>query len=154
MAKIKLSEGGFTLIPKGQHIFKITKSSYNEDFGKMEVEMVTAKGQKHTERFSLITNDGEVNEGALNAFSYFAKTALNNFNLTEIDHEDIEGCYLKCTVDHETMPSNKNPAKTITFMRLTDKEFASGFEDEESIEEKPKQPVANKGIIDLEDLLG
>ena len=33
MAKIKLSEGGFTPIPEGEHIFKITKSTYDEDFG-------------------------------------------------------------------------------------------------------------------------
>ena len=51
--------------------------------------MVTQSGQKHVERFHLINNEGEVNEGALNAFSYFAKTALNTFNLDEIDHTDI-----------------------------------------------------------------
>ena len=100
MAKIKLSEGGFTPIPEGEHIFKITKSTYDEDFGKLEIEMVTQSGQKHVERFHLINNEGEVNEGALNAFSYFAKTALNNFNLDEIDHTDIEGCYIKATVVH------------------------------------------------------
>ena len=43
MAKIKLSEGGYTPIPEGEHIFKITKSTYDEDFGKLEVEMVTKK---------------------------------------------------------------------------------------------------------------
>ncbi len=159
MAKIKLSEGGFTPIPEGEHIFKITKSTYDEDFGKLEVEMITASGQKHIERFSLITNEGEVNEGALNAFSYFAKTALNNFNLDEIDHEDIVGCYMKCTVEHEKVPSNKDPAKTVTFIRLTDKSPASGFENTEKtkqISNAVKNGIKDgiKAGIDLDAILG
>ena len=78
MAKIGLTEG-FTLIPEGTHVFKITEVNYKEDFGKMEVVMQTAKGQKHIERFSLLNKDGEPNQGGLNAFSYFAKTALDDF---------------------------------------------------------------------------
>lgn len=85
MAKIGLSEG-FTLIPKGTHVFKIVEVKYKEDFGKMEIIMQLASGQKHTERFSLLNADGEPNQGGLNAFSYFAKTALNDYTLTEIDH--------------------------------------------------------------------
>ena len=60
MAKIGLSEG-FTLIPKGVHVFQITKVTYKEDFGKMEVTMRIATGQTHTERFSLLNKDGEPN---------------------------------------------------------------------------------------------
>ena len=80
MAKIGLTEG-FTLIPEGTHVFKITEVNYKEDFGKMEVVMQTAKGQKHIERFSLLNKDGEPNQGGLNAFSYFAKTALDDFTV-------------------------------------------------------------------------
>jgi len=143
MARIKLSEGGFTPIPEGEHIFKIVKSNYDEDFGKLEIEMVTQSGQKHVERFHLINNEGEVNEGALNAFSYFAKTALNNFNLDEIDHTDIEGCYIKATVVHNKQPSNKDPNKIVTFVNLKEYSVASGFED------KPDNP----GGIDLDAIL-
>ena len=85
MAKIKLTDGGFTLIPEGVTTFKIVGATYEEDFGKLEVELQTKNGQKHVERFSLVTDDGEVNEGATKAFSYFAKTALNNYNIDEID---------------------------------------------------------------------
>lgn len=152
MAKIKLSKGGFTPIAEGEHIFKITKSTYDEDFGKLEIEMVIASGQKHIERFSLIRNDGEINEGALNAFSYFAKTALNNFNLDEIDHEDLVGCYIKATVEHEKVPSKNDPAKTVTFLRLTNQSPASGFEKEEEREKSNESDTS--GGIDLDDLLG
>jgi len=68
MAKIKLSKGGVYTIAEGEHIFKITKSTYDEDFGKLEIEMVIASGQKHIERYSLIRNDGEINEGAIERF--------------------------------------------------------------------------------------
>jgi hypothetical protein len=152
MAKIKLSKGGFTPIAEGEHIFKITKSTYDEDFGKLEIEMVIASGQKHIERYSLIRNDGEINEGALNAFSYFAKTALNNFNLDEIDHNDLVGCYIKATVEHEKLPSKNDPAKTVTFLRLTNQAPASGFEKEEEREKSNESDTSNG--IDLDDLLG
>ncbi len=145
MAKIKLSEG-FTPIPEGEHIFKIIESNYDEDFGKLEVVMITKSGRKNTERYQLIGNDGEVNQGAQNAFSYFAKTALNNFNLDEIDTDDIVGCYIKAEVEHEKVPSNKDPKKTVTFIRLTNLQPASSFE----TDEKPTED--NK--IDLDDLLG
>lgn len=152
MAKIKLSKGGFTPIAEGEHIFKITKSTYDEDFGKLEIEMTIASGQKHIERFSLIRNDGEINEGALNAFSYFAKTALNNFNLDEIDHNDLVGCYIKATVEHEKVPSKNDPAKTVTFLRLTDQAPASGFEKKEEREKSNESDTS--GGIDLDAILG
>jgi hypothetical protein len=153
MAKIPLSKGGYTPIPEGEHIFKVVKSTYDEDFGKLEVELITASGQRHTERFHLIGDDGEINEKAQNAFSYFAKTALNNYNLEEIDHEDIVGCYIKCMVEHDVLPSRKDPAKTVTFCRLTDKEPASGFENEEA-EAKSTPATKKNSKIDLDDLLG
>lgn len=127
MAKIGLSEG-FSLIPEGTHVFKITAVNYKEDFGKMEVVMQTQGGLKHTERFSLLKSDGQPNEGALNAFSYFAKTALNDFSLTEIDHEDLLGHFIECDVEHDKQPSNKDPNKTVTFARLADKRVSDGWE--------------------------
>jgi len=127
MAKIKLSEGGFSLIPEGVHTFKITEVEYKEDFGKMKVTMQTKDGKKHTEQFSLLTQKGEVNEGAVKAFSYFAKTALNNFNLDEIDDQDLVGCYITATVKHEEFESNKNPGKMLKSARLSDWTPAAGF---------------------------
>jgi len=127
MAKIKLSEGGFSLIPEGTTIFKIVGVEYKEDFGKMKVEMQTKTGGKHTEQFTLLTKSGEVNEGALKAFSYFAKTALNNFQLDEIDETDLIGCYIQATVKHEEFESNKEPGKMLKSARLNDYAVAVGF---------------------------
>lgn len=134
MAKIKLSEGGFSLIPEGTTIFKIVDVEYKEDFGKMRVEMQTKTGGKHTEQFTLLTKSGEVNEGALKAFSYFAKTALNNFQLDEIDETDLIGCYIQATVKHEEFESNKEPGKMLKSARLNDYAVAVGFGSEKASE--------------------
>jgi hypothetical protein len=127
-AKIKLSAGGFTLIPEGTTTFKIVAVEYKEDVGKMSVEMQTKSGQNHTERFSLLKNNVEVNEGALKAFSYFAKTALNNFQLDEIDEQDIVGCYITATVKHEEYSYEKDgETKSGKSARLNDYATAIGF---------------------------
>ena len=115
MAKIGLTEG-FTLIPEGTHVFQITDVKYKEDFG-----------NKHIERFSLLKSDGSPNEGAYNAFSYFAKTALDNFDLTEIDHTDLIGHFIECDVEHDIQENKKKPGQNITFVRLADKRPSEGW---------------------------
>ena len=129
MAKIKLSEGGFSLIPEGTTTFKIVDVEYKEDFGKLTVNMQTKTGAKHTERFSLLKANGEVNEGAIKAFSYFAKTALNNFGLDEIDDQAIVGCYITATVTHEDYDyvNKDGDRKTGKSARLGDYAVAVGF---------------------------
>ena len=129
MARIKLAEGGFTLIPEGVTTFKIVGVEYDEDFGKMKIQMQTRSGAKHTEQFTLLTAKGEVNEGALKAFSYFAKTALNNYELDEIDETDLIGCYITATVKHEDFEYTKGPRKGQTgkSARLNDYTVAAGF---------------------------
>ena len=131
MAKIGLSDG-FTVIPEGTYIFKVTAVNYKEDFGKMEVSMQTQDGQKHIERFTLLKANGEPNEGALNAFSYFARTVLNNFSLSEIDHTDLIGHFVECDVEHDVQPNKNNPDKTVTFVRLTEKRPSDGWENVEA----------------------
>ena len=47
MAKIKLSEGGFKPISEGEHIFKILKVDYDEDFGKVEMRWLSQVDKTH-----------------------------------------------------------------------------------------------------------
>lgn len=131
MAKMKLSEGGFTLIPEGSTIFKVMEvdDSKYEDFGKLAVKLQTAKGETHTETFTLIKANGDLNEGALKAWSYFARTCLNNFRADEIDTQDIVGCYIQATVKHEVYTRTKGDkaGQEATAVRLNDYTTASGF---------------------------
>ena len=152
MAKMTLSENTFYLIPEGTTIFKVTEvdDSKYEDFGKLEVKLQTAKGQKHTERFTLTKKDGELNEGALKAWSYFARTCLNNFDVNEIDTKDIVGCYVKCTVKHEDFEYTKGDkaGQTGKNVRLNDYATATGFENVKAVEVE-----VDEDEIDLDDFL-
>lgn len=128
MATISMTSG-FTLIPEGTHVFRIYQVDYNEEFGKLVVHMVNAQGITYQERFSLIGNGGVPNDKACNAFSYFAKTALNNFALESIDHNDLVGHYIKLEIVHTVLPSTKDPTKTVTFANSgNNKAVADGFD--------------------------
>lgn len=131
MAKMKLSESTFTLIPEGVTIFKVMEvdDSKYEDFGKLAVKLQTAKGETHTENFTLTKQNGELNEGALKAWSYFARTCLNNFQADEIDTQDIVGCYIQATVKHETYTRTKGEkaGQEAVAVRLKDYTTAVGF---------------------------
>ena len=131
MAKIQLSNATFSLVPEGTHVFEITAVEYKEDFGKLNITMKTSTGATHIERFSFVNSNGEPNEGAINAFSYLAKTALQDFDLEEIDHDDLVGCFIKAEVTHDVLPNKNDPSKTVTFSRLGNKYTADGFEDDE-----------------------
>ena len=155
MARIPMTSG-FTLIPEGTYVFRIYDVKYDETFGKLSVMMVNAQGMKHTENFSLMDNNGEPNEKALNAFSYFAKTALNDFTVTDIDHTDIIDHYIRAEVVHTKMPSRKDPNKTVTFANLGDKSPADGFDEAPAPAAKPTpapSASAPAGGLDLDSLL-
>ena len=139
MAKIQLSESTFKLIAEGTHIFKVMEvdDSKYEDFGKLSVKLQTVKGETHNENFTLLKKNGELNEGALKAWSYFARTCLNNFQADEIDTQDIVGCYITATVKHETFTRTKgdNAGTEGVSVRLNDYKTAIGFGDNDSVDE-------------------
>lgn len=158
MSKIRLN-GGFTLIPEGIHVFKITKVTYKENFGKLEIKMQTTDGKSHTERFTLTNGKGVVNDGAMNAFSYFAKKAMNDSSLTEIDHGDLVGRYIRCEVTHDIQPNKNKPGETITFLRLGEKEAADGFDTATASTMPTSVPettttASSEAALDLKALLG
>lgn len=129
MARIPMTNG-YVLIPEGTYVFRIYDVSYDEEFGKIEIKLVTAQGQTHTERFTIKDQNDEYNEKALNAFSYFAKTALNDFDVEDVDPEELIDCYIQAEVVHSQVPSKKDPSKNSTFANLGDKAPADGFDTE------------------------
>ena len=111
--------------------------------------MKTDKGQSHVERFSLIGKNHEPNEGALNAFSYFARAAMNDYETMDVDPEDLVGRYIRCTVEHEEVPGKDNPEKMYKFIRLVDKVPADGYDESERTPAQPPQTTT----FDLDSLL-
>lgn len=127
MATIQI-KSTFSVCPEGVHIFRIYDVVYDKEFGKLLVKMVNAQGSTHTERFFLMTNSGEMNDKACGAFAYFAKTAMRDSTLEEIDHTDLIGRYIKAEVVHTVQPSRNDPTKNVTFANLGDKWEADGFD--------------------------
>ena len=147
MARIRMT-GGFQIIPEGVHVLKITDAQYDEEFGKAIFTLVNEKGASCTERFSLLNQDNTPNEKALAAFSYFAKTALNNFDIEDVDPVELVGCYIRAEVIHNKVPSSKEPGKMLTFVNLGDKAPASGFDG------AAEAPAPKPSGLDLNALLG
>lgn len=127
MAIIPMTSG-FTVCPEGTHIFRIYKVDYNEEFGKLVAHLVNAQGITVQERYSLMGQDGSINEKACNAFSFFAKTALNDFSLEAVDPAMLVDRYIKASVTHTVQPNKNDPTKTVTFANLGDKWVADGFD--------------------------
>lgn len=127
MARIPMTSG-FALIPEGTYVFLIYDASYDEEFGKIEIKLVNAAGMTHTERFSIKDKNDELNEKALNAFSYFAKTAMNDYSLEDVDPVELIDHFICAEVVHTKLPSNKDPSKTVTFANLGDKSPAEYFD--------------------------
>lgn len=156
---------GFSVIPEGEYVFRIYEVNCNENFGKIEIKLINAKGQTMTERFSLMQQDGEYNERALSAFSYFAKTAMNDFGMEDIEPQELVNHYIRAQVVHSEVPSNKDPNKTVTFANLGDKYPADGF-DTEAVERaltlgnenRIQEPVAQEEPqttgLNLDEMLG
>ena len=140
--------GGFQMMPEGEQVLKITNAEYDETFGKAIFTMTNAKGQTCQEKFSLLNNDETPNEKALNAFSFFAKTAMNDFDMEDVDPTELIGHFIKAEVTHNKVPSNKEPGKMITFVNLGNKSPADGFED------APAEPKPKASGLDLAALLG
>lgn len=146
MATISLVETGFSLIPEGWHIFQVADVLYKEAFGKLEVTLKTKTGQSITERFQLFKN-GTPNDGAMKAFSFFAKTAMNDFTLTDIDPDVLKGHYIRGHVVHTEQPSTKNEGETVTFANIDKKEPASGFEPEATAPTTPTEEMSLEGLL-------
>ena len=148
MARIPMT-GGFQMMPEGEQVLKITAAEYDEDFGKAIFTLANAKGQTCREQFSLLNQDGSPNEKAMGAFSFFAKTAMNDFDIEDVDPVELVGHYIKAEVIHRTQPNRNDPTKTVTFVNLGNKSPADGFESAPTESVKPKASG-----LDLSALLG
>lgn len=147
--------GGFSIIPEGTYVFKIVKIDYNEKFGNLTIHLETKDGGKHRESYRFVNDNGDVNSKAMNAFSYFARTAMNDMTLDSIEPQDLVGHFIKLTIVHRTSPKRDDPSKTSTFTNSTDKFPAEGWDDEEEeVEEEEEVKPAPAPKKDLRALLG
>ena len=154
MANITLTTRGYKLCPEGEHIFRIWRVDYDKEFGKVVIYLINAKGITHIERFNLMLNETEMNPKACEAFSFFARTALNDSKRDEIDHTELINRYIGLEIVHNTSPNKADPTQTSTFANSTRRWVATGFDtepvpkalslgnDTPKQEEAPKQEAA------------
>ena len=164
MANITLTRG-YKLCPEGEHIFRIWRVDYDKEFGKVVVYLINAQGITHIERFNLKLNKTEMNPKACEAFSFFARTALNDSSRDEIDHSELVNKYIGLEIVHNTSPSKDDPTKTSTFANSSKRWAATGFDtepvpkalslgnDKPTQESTPTEKPATSGV-DLTSLLG
>lgn len=151
MATIALTSGAYEPIPEGTTIFRIDNVDYKEKFGKMSVRMVTEDGKVHNNNFNLLdARTHQPSQGALSAFSFFAKCVMNDFNLAEVDPVNLIGHYVQADVTHDVKPSTKDPSKNVTFIRLENQKPAAGF----GFHELEPEPEESSDEYDLGSLLG
>lgn len=117
MAKIPLSSG-FRIIPEGKYTFLIADVIYNEDFGKLTLKLIADNGESTEAKYNLLNNDGTYNEKALNAFSMFAKAALNDYTRNEVDPMELKEHYVGAEITHNKVPSTTNPGEYKTYVNF------------------------------------
>lgn len=112
MAVIKLAETGYHLIPEGTYVWTITNATYDDKFNKVTVEFVNEKGEKMLNKYTLSNN------GGAKAFSFLAKTALNNFSAVELDPTALVGKKLIGDIEHSEVESTTKEGEMMKFANL------------------------------------
>jgi len=123
---IKLSEP-FERCPQGHYKMIIEEVEYNEDFGKVNIKLRTEDNHVVNQRFGLKNQDGSVNSGAMNMFSWLARAALGN-QVFEIEPMELIGHYIEADVKHTEVPKRDNPDETTVFINLTNYASSEGFD--------------------------
>lgn len=119
MAKVALSTT-FQKMPEGEHVLKITSVEYDENFMTAKIKFKSAEGYTHNEQYSMLSSDGEINEGALGAFSYLVQCALNDPLLSEVDPVTLKDKYIKATAKwDDPVPSKKKPGEFIQYVHIS-----------------------------------
>lgn len=117
MAKIPLSTG-YKPIPEGEYTFLVADVIYDEDFGKLTLKLIASTGESTEMKYNLMNNDGTFNSKALSAFSMFAKAALNNYGISEVDPVELKNHYVGAEITHTKVASTTNPGEYKTFVNI------------------------------------
>lgn len=173
MARIPMT-GGFTPMDEGTQVLRIYGVEYNEKFGNLTIYMCNAKAQTMRETFRFKGKDGKPNEGAMNAFSYFAKTAMDDFEMEDVDPQELVDHYIEVEVVHNDSNGrtyanlgreksvayefDESPVPEALSMTYTPKEAkARGAKAKPATQEAPQpaqEPPTSASDVNLDDLLG
>lgn len=152
MAKITLAEsnGAFINQPGKNVLLRITKAKYDTGFGKVEIVLENENGEIVNNNYNLIDNDGSTNEGALKAFSYFARVAVGDWSRDDIEDEDLVGCFIRCDIEMKEGTKLSKDGKTLEFANIV-KSYMTDDKFEPKKKEKSTKPAAKKSKPVVED---
>jgi len=163
MGKIGLT-GGFTPLPEGEYTFMIKSADQTklDDFGKLDIVLVTKEGKTHTEKYNFLKSTGERNDTAYNAFSSLARAALDlpQSDDRAVDPDELVGHYIQCEIVHS--PGNNGNVFANLGWKKTHMEGFDGQPAEQATTATAvNAPKANSGDnhaptkpFDLDSLLG
>ena len=155
MAIIPLApaSNGFMPIPEGRHVLQINAVKYDEKTGKLQITLKNRDGLSHVERYSLLKDRDTVNEKAMAVFSYLARAALGRTTIEQVDPEQLIGCFIETTVEHNTFP--KTDGSEGISVKLTNTTPSYGWATVPTPEpEVNPAPVTENGAVDLKALFG
>ena len=164
MARIPMT-GGFSPMDEGVQVLRIYGVDYNEKFGNLTLYLVNAKAQTMRETFRFKGKDGKPNEGAMNAFSYFAKTAMDDFEMEDVDPMDLIDHYIQVEVIHQDSNGRtyanlgRDKAVAYEFDESPDPKALTMTVKPKDAKAKPAaqsapEPPVNANSVNLDDLLG
>ena len=121
MAKIQLSEShGQYMQESGERVLLvITKSHYDQEYGKVEIELKNEKGEIVNNNFGLMGNDGTQNDGALKAFSYFSRVAMGDWGYDEVDDEELVGKFIRADIEMTKSKKANDKGEFMSFANIT-----------------------------------
>lgn len=152
MAKITLAEsnGAFINQPGKNVLLRITKAKYDTEYGKVEIVLENENGEIVNNNYNLIDNDGSTNEGALKAFSYFARVAVGDWGRDDIEDEDLVGCFVRCDIEMKTGKKEDKNGNIMEFANIV-KSYMTDDAFEPKKKEKSAKPAAKKSKPVVED---
>lgn len=109
--------GKFTLqnsfqIKEGHYLLKIQNVTQNEVNQRVTVTYATKDNQKINEIYSLLDKDGNENEVAIRMLSFLVQIAMQDYNITEIDLEELIGRYIEADLTNQEYEAKDGTKKT------------------------------------------
>lgn len=100
-------DDGFKMMDEGTYIFKIVSAKYDDLKDSVAVGLTTKAGEKHTEFYNLVKNNGDVNEFQVKNIVRLCATALEDASLKKQPFDtdtldEIVGKFIEAEVQHST----------------------------------------------------
>ena len=104
MATRKLADNEFRNIPEGEVIVRVKEidDSKYSSLDKLTVVVEDASGSTAKINFNFVSNDGEPNAKAEQAYAWMCRTLMNDETLDEVDYDELPGRYALVEVVHST----------------------------------------------------